>query len=194
MGQRFPTTDWLRRDNKTNQVFILSLINQRLLKFVLVLLIIKLYFESFVWFREICSSFAEFCKVIMIVSILWIALLLCTPHGVKSVCETFSKVCSVSVGQRLPVSPGSTYALIPADEEFYFSFTVSTIVVNLIVQFTLNRLFSLFSYRWLSNQHSLTCLSCLVASGCMQLWIASPPEPISILPTLSLVKKIFSQL
>lgn len=44
--------------------------------------------------------------------------------GANAVCDTYTTVCAVGLGQHLPFSPGLNYAKVSADEDFYVTFTV----------------------------------------------------------------------
>jgi hypothetical protein len=57
-------------------------------------------------------------------SIIWIAVLCLTWMNASGVCDTFSTVCPVALGQHLPVNTGLAYAIVPADEEYYVAFNV----------------------------------------------------------------------
>lgn len=65
-------------------------------------------------------------------AILWLILSAMAWMKVEGVCETFSSICSVTVGEHFPVTAGLTYASVPADEEFYVTFTVSQAIFVLI--------------------------------------------------------------
>lgn len=60
----------------------------------------------------------------MTIVIAFVVLFSCMSFYAHAVCETYSKTCTISIGQHLPYSENLNYAYLSADEDFYLTFSV----------------------------------------------------------------------